>query len=255
MSFFSKVKRAAARATGVAARATLAPTTAASRFVGKVAPRPIAAGFRKAINLTPPALVARQALALSRSPARARAAPIVRRRPALSLVKPGGFFGRVSNAITQPTAAPSSGQMVAPSVVRAAAAVTSPGSSGYDDEAGAYDEGADFDDGGGYEDEGSGYDGGQDDESEGLEGLGHIDYEAALSGGLGDWSDDLKSFGVSAGKAVASTALTTVANKLGAGNKLAVPPPPPPMSTATKIAIGAAVAIPVGYLLLRRRPA
>lgn len=150
--------------------------------------------------------------------------------------------------------------MVAPSVVQAAAAVSSNGYGGgggggsYDGRGGesypdeGYEAGADA--GGGDE----GYaDYAADQDQEEIEGLGDIDYERALTGaGLGDWQSELKNFGVTAGKTVASQALTAVATKLGGGAKPYTPPPDPPMSMATKVAIGAAIALPVGYLLLRR---
>jgi len=142
--------------------------------------------------------------------------------------------------------------MVAPAVVQAAAAVTAPSYAG----GGGYDSGGGYDD---TDDTAAAYapDQGDDDQDDGagddVEGLGDIDYEQALAG-LGDWKGDLKNFGVSAGKTVASQALTTIGQKLGGGQAYK-PPAPPPMSTATKVAIGAAIALPVGYLVLRRRPA
>ena len=227
----------------------LAPTSIATRAVSKVAPRPIAGGFRRVANLSPTAIVARRALAISRSRPAARSAPVS--APPVR----GGFFGQISRLITHPTAAPSSGQMVSPAVVQAAAAVTAPsyGGGGYDDDGGS-DTGADDTD-----EAAAQYapDQGDDDQGdEEIEGLGDVDYVQALAdAGLGDWSTDLKNFGVTAGKTVASQALTTIGQKLGGGGATYKPPAPAPMSTATKVAIGAAIALPVGYLVLRRRPA
>lgn len=82
-------------------------------------------------------------------------------------------------------------------------------------------------------------------------GMGEIDYRAAL-GDLADWKTALKSFGKDTGKMVVSSALTTIGKKLSPQQAAALPPPSPPMSTATKVAIGAA-GVGAAYLLFGRR--
>ena len=84
-----------------------------------------------------------------------------------------------------------------------------------------------------------------------------VDYHAALSDseeimGLGDWKSDLANFGKTAALTVGKQALTQIGTKLTGGAK--VPPPVAAgMSMATKIAIGAVIALPIGYLALRGR--
>jgi len=71
---------------------------------------------------------------------------------------------------------------------------------------------------------------------------------------LEGWTDDLAKIGVDLAKGAASGALTTVARGLSPTVAPKAPPPPPPgMSTTAKLAIGAAVAVPVLYLLTRKR--
>ncbi len=73
---------------------------------------------------------------------------------------------------------------------------------------------------------------------------------------LSGWTDDLAKIGVDLAKGAASGALTTVARGLSPTVAPKAPPPPPPgMSTTAKLAIGAAVAVPVLYLLTRKRSA
>jgi len=98
---------------------------------------------------------------------------------------------------------------------------------------------------------------GGDDAGAGGSYMSGVDYHAALSDseeiqGLGDWKSDLANFGKQAAGTVAKQALTTIGNKLTGGAKIP-PPPAPGMSTGAKVAIGAAIALPVGYLLLRGR--
>lgn len=103
--------------------------------------------------------------------------------------------------------------------------------------------------------------------------LGDIDYAAAFAGiddvdtsaqlyGLGDWKADLKNIGKTAAKGAAiaggTVALNLAVNKLGGnaqGQLQAALNKPRPMPPATKIAIGAAVALPVLYLLTHKKTA
>ncbi len=71
---------------------------------------------------------------------------------------------------------------------------------------------------------------------------------------LEGWTDDLAKIGVDLAKGAASGALTTVARGLSPTVAPKAPPPPPQgMSMTAKLAIGAAVAVPVLYLLTRKR--
>jgi hypothetical protein len=87
--------------------------------------------------------------------------------------------------------------------------------------------------------------------------LADFDYNDYFEGGqLAGWTDDLKKIGVDLAKGAASGALTTVAKGLSTtGSPSAPPPPPPGMSGTAKLAIAAAVGVPILYLLTRKRSA
>jgi hypothetical protein len=138
----------------------------------------------------------------------------------------------------------------APAIVRGA--VASGGGYGGGGAAYAYDEGSDSPD--------EIFDDGElptvpppDDDEEDQE-LAGFDYNDYFEGGqLAGWTDDLAKIGVDLAKGAASGALTTVARGLSPTVSPKVPPPAPGMSMTAKLAIAAAVGVPVVYLLTRKR--
>jgi hypothetical protein len=123
---------------------------------------------------------------------------------------------------------------------------------------GGWGGGGSYDDGSNYSpepDPGDSYGYGGGGESSEDEQLGDIDYEAVLGdvGGLGDWKSSL----LSVAKGAASGALSTGAAALTQPSAAALAAARAQqqsagMSTGTKLAIGAAVALPVAFLLLHR---
>lgn len=273
MGWFSAVKRVSRAATSVAT----APTRITAAVASRVLPKSIGRAVSAAATFNPGTYAVNRAKAtvarpfLSRPSAPAPAARMFSSFQPAAPPRPS-FFDRAANALTNPTASPSSGAIMSPAAVQAAVAQQSPtqayvppaastswsgggGGSGYDD-GGAYDEeGSDEGDGGDpTEDMPPEFFDAADDGAGGAD-LGDIDYHAALEG-LGDWKSDLLSFGKQAGASVAKQAATAIGNKLTASGKPAAPPPAASgLSTGAKVAIGGAVALGVGYLAFGRRRA
>lgn len=265
MGWFSKVTRAVGKGVSTVGKVATTPNRIVARAASKVLPRSVGRVLTKAAGFNPGSFVVGRALSKLAPSRRPPAAPSASRgfgfAPSLTAMR---------NMLTQPTASPSSGQMLSPAAVQAVAASVQPsagfstswggggggggGEGGDEDAGGAYDEGNDA--GGAY--------GGESDPTEempdeffdsrdddGSADLGGIDYHAAL-GGLGDWKGELATFGKAAALNVGKAAITTIGNKLTASGK----PIPPPVSTgipmAAKVAAGAVVALGVGYALTRR---
>jgi hypothetical protein len=218
MGWFSAVKSVAKAATKVAT----APTRITAALASKVLPKSIGNVVRKAATFNPGTFAVNRvtAKALSTLAPSRQASPSYATDQTYSSFQPPqpaapSFFSRMTNAITQPSASPSSGQILSPAAVQAVAAQGGPstpttsfstswagggggggggygGGGGSGGGGGGYDEGGDG--GGGY-DEGSDEGGGADDPTEdmpdalfaprdddGTADLGDIDYHAALEG-------------------------------------------------------------------------
>lgn len=267
MGWFSSVTGAVKKGVSTATKVALLPTTITARLASKVVPRPVGRLISGAANL-PNAAVNRALSTLAPSRRAALPAPSYSRgaagfqpppRPAASFI----------NAFAQPTAYPSSGQILAPAAVQAVVnqqpqAPTSSVSTGWGGGGG----------GGGYGGGGGGYGGDEyaedgggaegdptedmpdqffetSEEDGGYPDLGDIDYRAAL-GGLGDWKSDLKSFGKQVGTSVGKQALVAVGNKLTGSKPIAPPPPSPGLPMAAKVAIGGAAVLGVALLVSGR---
>jgi hypothetical protein len=283
MGWFSAVTKVAKAATKVAT----APTRITASLASRVLPKSIGNVVKKAATFNPGTFVVNKATARALStlaPSR-QASPAVATQRAYSSFQPPqpaapSFFSRMTNAITQPSSSPSSGQILSPAAVQAVAAQGGPsaptssvstswagggggggggygGGGGSGGGGGGYDDGGD--DGGDQGDQGDPTDDmppemfeARDDDDGGNADLGGIDYHAALEG-LGDWKSDLATFGKQVGGNVAKQAAVAIGNKLTAGAKPATPPPPAPgIPLAAKVAIGGVAALGVGYLVLGR---
>jgi hypothetical protein len=97
-----------------------------------------------------------------------------------------------------------------------------------------------------------------DDRDDGGEELSGIDYDAYIDGGggLAGFTDDLQRIGVNLAKGAASGILSAGSKALSpAQASPSLTPQPKGMSTTAKLAIGAAVAVPLLFVLTRRRSA
>jgi hypothetical protein len=221
MGWFSAIKSVAKAATKVAT----APTRITASLASRVLPKSIGNVVKKAATFNPGTFAVNKvtAKALSTLAPSRQASPAYatdRTYSSSSFQPPApaapSFFSRMTNAITQPSASPSSGQILSPAAVQAVAAQGGPstpttsfstswaggggggggggygGGGGSGGGGGGYDEGGD---GGGGADEGSDEGGGADDptddmpdalfasrDDDGTADLGDIDYHAALEG-------------------------------------------------------------------------
>ncbi len=222
MGWFSSVTHAVSKVGNVATKVATAPTRITAKLASKVLPKSIGNVLTKAATFNPGTFAVNRALS-TLAPSRQSAAPAAAAAPLYSssryapssYAQPAApsFFSRMTNAITQPSASPSSGQMLAPAAVQAAVASqggpTGPTSSvstswagGGGGGGGGYGGGGGSGYGGG-DDGGNDYGGGDDGgdaesdptadmppemfearDDDGSADLGDIDYHAALAGEL-----------------------------------------------------------------------
>jgi hypothetical protein len=216
MSFFSALKKVAKAHVKVG----LAPFRAAKAVT------------KTSLRYSPNAIVVRKLHAAAK------------RAPTTPIQRSGGWMDSVARS-----AAAFAATRQAPTTAPAASWAGGGGAGGGGDDEDAFSPETEDDsqDGGGYGPAGD--DAGDDADQE----LGAIDYEAYMDGGLAGWTDSL----LNIGKGAVSGALSTGANLLQQqGQRPPVAPPPPPgMSMGAKVAIGAAVAFPLLYVLTRKRAA